>query len=79
MKFNHDKCKYVRFGSGDKIISDLVMDGCSINPVTYSKYLGHIIGCNDNAKNIQLALQEFYTRVNMINAQFCYISSDVKY
>jgi len=79
--FNPDKTKLLFFGKQEikpENVSVKFMDNI-ILPVDNDKHLGNIIGQNYHKRQIQEAINEFNSKVNMVNSHFHNVQPDVLY
>ena len=77
--FNPSKSRVVPFGKPDCINAVFHMDGEPIKVVEMEKHLGYFIGVNSEAKQIQQTINQLYSNVNLLLAQFSKTPIDVKY
>jgi len=76
--FNASKSKMLYFGNYTKV-NVFKLCGKDIEIVTHEKHLGNLIGKNTLEKQIQQNVNDLYSNVNMLMAQFSSASIDTKY
>ena len=77
--FNTSKSKLLLFGPNSCEPRLLTMNEKEIPFVLHDKHLGNFIGENSDLAHIDMAIQELYSRVNLLDSQFHYVTADVKY
>jgi hypothetical protein len=77
--FNPTKSQLVYFGEGVDDYPPFAWSGQIINVLQWATHLGHIVGENDDERNLEKAINVLYSRVNVLVAQFGHCFSTTKY
>ena len=82
--FNHSKSKLLLFRSSSNDLcpfdkKSISFDGSIIECVDNEKHLGNVIGKESNANNIKQCINDFYGRVNVLIANFKFVSPSIRY
>ena len=78
ISFNASKSKMLYFGNNTKV-NVFQLCGKDIEIVSHEKHLGNLIGKNSLEKQIQNNVNELYSNVNILMAQFSSTTIDTKY
>ena len=77
--FNSTKSKTVYFGGSRDINSEFSLRNKPIAVADAERHLGHFIGADSSQLQIQQTVNQLYSNVNLLLAQFSSIDVDVKY
>ena len=77
--FNPRKSKALVFGKRSAETITITFEGEKLEIVESESYLGYKFGANTVNSNVDICIQDFYCRVNMIKSHFKYASLNLKY